>query len=293
MGLGALAALDDAGKAGTDKVHIVSIDGTKGAVQAIVDGNFDAVIESNPAYGDSAQAALEAYVNGDGAPGRDHHDRQPVRLLERSAGPGLRHRLLTEGQVGGRPSPAAHLFAVRTRTPRSPEAGGDPHDHDGQESPTLAVRGLSKTFGGVRALDDVSLDLLPGSVHALVGENGAGKSTLIKVMTGVYPIDSGEVRYGGEPVASPRRAPRNRRASPRSTRKCTSHPSCPWPGTSSSAASSPSAGSLDLRRMNAEAQTALERSASPSTSGGRSASSVSASSRWSPSPAPSPPTPAS
>jgi ABC-type sugar transport system substrate-binding protein len=68
MGLGALAALDDAGKSGIDKVHIVSIDGTKGAVQAIVDGNFDAVIESNPAYGPSAQAALEAYVNGDGAP---------------------------------------------------------------------------------------------------------------------------------------------------------------------------------------------------------------------------------
>ncbi|SHF68329.1 monosaccharide ABC transporter substrate-binding protein, CUT2 family [Jatrophihabitans endophyticus] len=68
MGLGALAALEDAGKAGTDKVHIVSIDGTKGAVQAIVDGNFDAVIESNPAFGPAAQAALEAYVNGDGAP---------------------------------------------------------------------------------------------------------------------------------------------------------------------------------------------------------------------------------
>ena len=68
MGLGALAALDDAGKSGTDKVHIVSIDGTKGAVQAIVDGDFDAVIESNPAYGPSAQAALDAYVNGDGAP---------------------------------------------------------------------------------------------------------------------------------------------------------------------------------------------------------------------------------
>ena len=68
MGLGALAALDDAGKAGTKSVHIVSIDGTKGAVQAIVDGNFDAVIESNPAYGPSAQAALDAYVNGGGAP---------------------------------------------------------------------------------------------------------------------------------------------------------------------------------------------------------------------------------
>jgi ABC-type sugar transport system substrate-binding protein len=68
MGLGALAALDDAGKSGTSKVHIVSIDGTKGAVQAIVDGNFDAVIESNPAYGPSAEDALNAYVNGDGAP---------------------------------------------------------------------------------------------------------------------------------------------------------------------------------------------------------------------------------
>ena len=68
MGLGALAALDDAGKSGTDKVHIVSIDGTKGAVQAIVDGNFDAVIESNPAFGPAAQAALDAYVNGAGAP---------------------------------------------------------------------------------------------------------------------------------------------------------------------------------------------------------------------------------
>ena len=68
MGLGALAALDDAGKSGIDKVHIVSIDGTKGAVQAIVDGNFDAVIESNPAYGPAAEDALNAYVNGDGYP---------------------------------------------------------------------------------------------------------------------------------------------------------------------------------------------------------------------------------
>lgn len=68
MGLGALAALDDKNMSGTAKVHIVSIDGTKGAVQAIVDGNFDAVIESNPAYGPAAFAALDAYVNGAGAP---------------------------------------------------------------------------------------------------------------------------------------------------------------------------------------------------------------------------------
>ncbi|RKS80412.1 ribose transport system substrate-binding protein [Motilibacter peucedani] len=68
MALGAITALQDKGKNGTDKVHIVSIDGTKGAVQAIVDGDIDAVIESNPAYGPAAEDALNAYVNGDGAP---------------------------------------------------------------------------------------------------------------------------------------------------------------------------------------------------------------------------------
>ncbi len=68
MGLGALIALKDKGKNGIAKTHIVSIDGTKGAVQAIVDGNFDAVIESNPAFGPAAEDALNAYVNGDGAP---------------------------------------------------------------------------------------------------------------------------------------------------------------------------------------------------------------------------------
>ena len=68
MALGALVALQDASKAGTKNVHIVSIDGTKGAVQAIVDHNIDAVIESNPAFGPLAEDVLKAYVNGDGAP---------------------------------------------------------------------------------------------------------------------------------------------------------------------------------------------------------------------------------
>ncbi|GIE76766.1 sugar ABC transporter ATP-binding protein [Actinoplanes philippinensis] len=65
----------------------------------------------------------------------------------------------------------------------------------------LEVAGVSKSFPGVRALDDVSFTLRPGEVHALVGENGAGKSTLIKVLTGVYRPDSGELRYRGEPVS--------------------------------------------------------------------------------------------
>ena len=97
MGLGALAALDDKGKAGIDKVHIVSIDGTKGAVQAIVDGNFDAVIESNPAFGPSAFDALDAYVNGDGRSGGHHHHRQPVRQDQRPGRARQRHRVLSHG----------------------------------------------------------------------------------------------------------------------------------------------------------------------------------------------------
>jgi monosaccharide-transporting ATPase len=64
----------------------------------------------------------------------------------------------------------------------------------------LDARAIGKQFPGVVALSAVDLTLAPGEVHALVGENGAGKSTLIKVLTGVYPPDGGELHYQGEPV---------------------------------------------------------------------------------------------
>jgi rhamnose transport system ATP-binding protein len=64
--------------------------------------------------------------------------------------------------------------------------------------PALALRDISKSFPGVRALDDVSFDVLPGEVHALLGENGAGKSTLIKIVSGVYPPDSGDLEVDGQ-----------------------------------------------------------------------------------------------
>lgn len=67
--------------------------------------------------------------------------------------------------------------------------------------PTLALRSVSKTFGMTAALTDMTLELFPGEVHAIVGENGAGKSTMIKIMTGIHQPTSGHVEIDGEPVA--------------------------------------------------------------------------------------------
>ena len=63
--------------------------------------------------------------------------------------------------------------------------------------PVLELRTVSKRFGNVEVLSDVTLPLFGGRIHALAGENGAGKSTLIKVLTGVYPRDAGTVRCEG------------------------------------------------------------------------------------------------
>jgi len=66
--------------------------------------------------------------------------------------------------------------------------------------PILEMTGISKSFFGVKVLDDVAVDLFPGEVLALVGENGAGKSTLIKILNGDYRKDSGEIAIEGQPV---------------------------------------------------------------------------------------------
>jgi rhamnose transport system ATP-binding protein len=66
--------------------------------------------------------------------------------------------------------------------------------------PIVSLSGITKSFGGVKALVKGELDLYPGQVTALVGENGAGKSTLVKILTGVYQADSGTIRLGGEVV---------------------------------------------------------------------------------------------
>jgi rhamnose transport system ATP-binding protein len=69
--------------------------------------------------------------------------------------------------------------------------------------PVLRLRGIAKSFPGVKALSGVELDLYPGQVTALIGENGAGKSTIVKVLTGIYQPDEGSIELGGQPVKFP------------------------------------------------------------------------------------------
>ena len=64
----------------------------------------------------------------------------------------------------------------------------------------LSMRGISKSFPGVKALDDVHLNVRPGTVHALMGENGAGKSTLMKCLFGIYHPDAGETLLDGKKI---------------------------------------------------------------------------------------------
>jgi ribose transport system ATP-binding protein len=79
------------------------------------------------------------------------------------------------------------------------------------DEPVLSMREVTKTFGAVRALDNVNLDVWPGEVHALIGENGAGKSTLMKVLSGAERPDAGTMTLAGRPFMPS--GPRNARKS--------------------------------------------------------------------------------
>jgi D-xylose transport system ATP-binding protein len=78
------------------------------------------------------------------------------------------------------------------------------------DTPTLELRGISKSFGSVQALADVDFEVRAGEVMALVGDNGAGKSTLVKTVAGIHAPDSGEILFEGKPVHihSPKEASR-------------------------------------------------------------------------------------
>ena len=77
-------------------------------------------------------------------------------------------------------------------------------------NPAMELRGVSVSFGSVKALQDIDIKVYPGEVHCLLGDNGAGKSTLIKVLSGVHRPTAGEIRVDGKPVSF--RSPRDAQA---------------------------------------------------------------------------------
>ena len=112
----------------------------------------------------------------------------------------------TDGQVARDPSSGSLRWSrvndATGRPPTSAAATASPLD-DGTSGPPpiLEIVGVSKRFGSTQALDDVSLTLHKGEIHALLGENGAGKSTLIKIMTGVEQPDAGQMAVDGADVS--------------------------------------------------------------------------------------------
>src|SRR5262249_45397496 len=106
-----------------------------------------------------------------------------------------------------------HPRTARLELVATPRAAGSPQRADDQQTmkpPLVEARGMTKRFGALTALDDVSLRLVPGAFHAILGENGAGKSTLVKCMMGYHRADAGHLLVDGTEhhIAGPRDAHR-------------------------------------------------------------------------------------
>ncbi|RXZ83537.1 sugar ABC transporter ATP-binding protein [Paenibacillaceae bacterium] len=100
---------------------------------------------------------------------------------------------VTKGRQTDRLHGQAQQLGLRTIQTFVPDGGGRL-----LEKPWLEMKGIVKSFRGTTALKGIDFDIVPGEIHALLGENGAGKSTLIKVITGAHRPDSGEIRIDGE-----------------------------------------------------------------------------------------------
>ena len=103
-----------------------------------------------------------------------------------------------------------HACGPAELDPRHPDgvAAAGCADGGAAQAPAVRAQGLRKAYGATVAVDDVSFDILPGSVHALLGENGAGKSTIVKLLSGLVEPSAGRLWVHGSPAAlrSPRAA---------------------------------------------------------------------------------------
>src|SRR5438874_5863034 len=96
--------------------------------------------------------------------------------------------------------PPRAAFVIDTDRMSTSTASVESVRPDTAGQPTLSMRGITKHYDAIAALTDVSFDVLPGEVHALLGENGAGKSTLMNVASGAISPDAGSIVFDGETV---------------------------------------------------------------------------------------------
>ena len=125
-------------------------------------------------------------------------------------------------------------------------------------TPLLSLRGITKTFGALNALTDITLDVAAGEVVALVGDNGAGKSTLVKVLSGVYAPDAGTIAFAATAMTS--------RAARSASRRCplSSTPSVTNPARSATRSEAPKLSSAWRRARRSLAKAApLRRTGRP------------------------------
>ncbi len=156
---------------------------------------------------------------------RRHHAHSPIAFAaDHSSGrqfvrpaPAMAERVhrLDPDHRGGRRHLAAPKQYPRQMVRQGKGGRGGARRHRGAQgmtTPIVTMRGICKSFGPVQALVDVHLRLMPGEVLGLVGDNSAGKSTLMKILTGAYQRDAGDISVDGEPGAlqEPAREPRSR-----------------------------------------------------------------------------------
>jgi simple sugar transport system ATP-binding protein len=115
----------------------------------------------------------------------DENQPQPAQAAEQAKAP---------------PAPEQPLPPGPDQQPTSPASGQDPAATDGQPVPMLEARNVTKYFGSVIALEDITFKVYAGEVACVLGDNGAGKSTLIKLLSGVHSPDDGELLVEGEPT---------------------------------------------------------------------------------------------
>ena len=101
---------------------------------------------------------------------------------------------------------------------------------ENETSVVLEMRNITKAFPGVLALDGMNLKVRAGTVHVLVGENGAGKSTLMKILSGTYSIDGGEIVFKGETLSAQDTSAALERATPAVPCRLEAVSSCRWNG---------------------------------------------------------------